>query len=308
MIIGLGTGIAAGALWGLTFLAPEVLPAGQAAALTVMRYLVFGLSSLAVLAVLPKAAWLPLARRRWKSLLGLGLAGNTLYYLLLTLAIERTGAVIATMIIGTLPVVMAVAGGLRRPGFDARRFLAPAALILGGIGLKLFADGAFAALPGSDISVVGLALAVAALASWAAYGIANAEILTAEAGASATAWTALTGAATLATVLPLAPFVAPGISDMPTAGDLGPLAAWALVLGLLSSWLATLFWTMASARVGVETLGYLIVSETLFGILYALAAAGRLPGMTEIAAIALLFAGVALGIRAARRVLTPSSA
>ena len=302
MIIGLVAGIAAGALWGLTFLAPEVLPPGSAAHLTLLRYLVFGLSSLAVLAVLPGAAWRPLARRHWKRLIWLGLAGNSLYYLLLTLAIERTGAVIVTMIIGTLPVVMAVAGGALRPGFRPSRFVAPGLLILGGIALKLAADGAFAALSSLDVSLAGLALAIAALASWAVYGVANAEILAREEKASAAAWTALTGVATLASVLPLALLLLPAAGpDLAMGVDLGRLALWALLLGLVSSWLATLFWTLASARLGVEMLGYLIVSETVFGIGYALAAAGRLPSGLEMLAILALLAGVALGIRAARK-------
>ena len=113
-------------------------------------------------------------RCHWVLLLVLGLAGNTFYYLLLAEAVRLAGPVLPTMVIGTLPVWLAVIGGLRRPGFALRRFVLPAALILAALALRLqHADpGATAAQP-----LWGFVLAVLALASWTLYGVINAEFL-----------------------------------------------------------------------------------------------------------------------------------
>ncbi len=44
----------------------------------------------------------------WREALKLSLVGNLLYYTFLANAIQRTGAPVSTIIIGTLPVVMAI--------------------------------------------------------------------------------------------------------------------------------------------------------------------------------------------------------
>lgn len=49
-----------------------------------------------------------LARRDWLTALMLTMMGNLIYYFCLASAIQRTGALVSTMIIGTLPVVIPV--------------------------------------------------------------------------------------------------------------------------------------------------------------------------------------------------------
>ncbi len=49
-----------------------------------------------------------LARRDWLTALMLTMMGNLIYYFCLASAIQRTGAPVSTMIIGTLPVVIPV--------------------------------------------------------------------------------------------------------------------------------------------------------------------------------------------------------
>ena len=66
---------------------------------------------------LDRTALRRLTRADWIEALKLSLVGNLLYYLFLAAAIQRAGGPLPTMIIGTLPVVIAIASNLR----DARR-------------------------------------------------------------------------------------------------------------------------------------------------------------------------------------------
>lgn len=303
MFVAIVAGLAAGALWALAFIAPSLVGPFAAADLTLVRYAVFGFSSTVVLAIWPKDRWRPIAREHWRSLLILALTGNTVYYLCLSEALQRAGTLLPTLVIGTLPVVMAFLGGMRSGWFSMRRFAIPAALILTGLIAHVGVPAYIAVTPpDTPDALIGLGLAFAALASWAFYGVRNAEILGAHQGVDIVAWTALTGLATVVTLLPFAALL-PGREyglwhrDLM---DLKPLLFWGLVLGLLSSWLASWFWNQASRTLSSELLGYLIVSETVFAILYAFLLEKRLPTGSELLSIGLLILGVLVGIRSAR--------
>ena len=110
--------LAAGLMWGLVFVAPLWLPEYPAALLTVGRYLAFGLIAL------PLAWWdrerlAELKRADWIEALKLAAIGNLLYYLCLSAAIQRAGGPLPTMIIGTLPVVIAITDRLLGSERDA---------------------------------------------------------------------------------------------------------------------------------------------------------------------------------------------
>jgi drug/metabolite transporter (DMT)-like permease len=309
---GILAGLAAGALWALAFIAPELVAPAGAAELTIVRYTVFGVSSVAVLAFLPGERWLPLLRTHWMALVLLSLLGNTVYYMLLATAIQMAGVFLPAFIIGTLPVVMAVAGARRDGAFDPRRLALPSVLILGGLllhtGLPDASTGSNGQLPAV---LTGAFLAAGALVSWALYGIRNAELLQRLPQVDLTAWTALTGALTLLTLpVLLLPVIIPGV---PGPGPSSPLASgdgaaatvnlifWGSVLGLLSSWGATWLWNLASRSLKTSQLGYLIVSETVFSIAYAYIMDWRMPGIAEVASVAMLTAGVCHGLGVNRR-------
>ena len=198
---------AAGLMWGLVFIAPTLLADYPAALLVVGRYLAFGLIAL------PLAWWnrrrlAELSRADWLQALKLSAVGNLLYYLCLAAAIQRAGGPLPTMLIGTLPVVIAIASNLRgsaavraRDGRLPWARLAPSLLLIaggiacvnqaelqhlqqnGGIDLQRYAEGAL--------------LALAAVACWTWYPIRNADWLRAHSDRSATTWATAQGLATL---------------------------------------------------------------------------------------------------------------
>lgn len=116
MLIGTLFALAAGLMWGLVFVGPLLLPDYPAAFLSFGRYVAFGLIALP-LAWMDRRRLAELERSDWLEAARLGLVGNVLYYLFLASAIQRAGGPLPTMIIGTLPVVIAVCSNKR----DARR-------------------------------------------------------------------------------------------------------------------------------------------------------------------------------------------
>ncbi|MGZ5158356.1 MAG: EamA family transporter, partial [Caldimonas sp.] len=129
--------LAAGLLWGLVFVGPLLLPEYPATLQSFGRYLAFGLIALP-LAWFDRARLKQLARADWIEAVKLALVGNIVYYLFLASAIQRAGGPLPTMIIGTLPVVIAITAKLRRaePGARAETplpwlLLLPSRLLIG---------------------------------------------------------------------------------------------------------------------------------------------------------------------------------
>jgi drug/metabolite transporter (DMT)-like permease len=298
--------LAAGLMWGLVFVAPLLLPQYPAAVLSVARYLAFGLIAL------PLAWWdrrriAELTRADWFEAAKLALVGNLLYYLFLAGAIQRAGGPLPTMIIGTLPVVIAVVSNRRDAQRDGRlawgRMAPSLLLIAAGIALvnrselqQLAADadlGRYAS---------GALLALLAVACWTWYPLRNADWLRHHPGRSPSTWATAQGIATL----PLAALGA-ALLAITGAGDgftlpLGPTPALFLglmfAIGLFASWLGTLCWNEASQRLPTRLAGQLIVFETLAALAYAFMLRGAFPAPATVAGIVLLVAGVLWALRA----------
>jgi drug/metabolite transporter (DMT)-like permease len=309
-LAGTAFALAAGLMWGLVFVAPLLLPDYPAALLSVSRYLAFGLIALP-LAWLNSARLAQLTRADWIEALKLSLVGNLLYYLCLAAAIQRAGGPLPTMIIGTLPVVIAIVSNLRDHVRDGRlpwARLAPSlALIALGIAAVNQAELArLRAEPGADMARygVGALLAIGAVACWTWYPIRNADWMRAHPDRSASAWATAQGLATL-------PVAALGFGafwlwsalaahdgfDMPLGPTPLRFVALMAAIGLFASWLGTLCWNAASQRLPTTMVGQLIVFETLAALAYAFALRREAPGAATLLGVALLVAGVVWALR-----------
>jgi drug/metabolite transporter (DMT)-like permease len=313
LVTGTLLALAAGLMWGLVFIAPLLLPEYPAALLSFARYLAFGLIALP-LAWLDRARLSQLSREDWVEALKLSLVGNLLYYLCLAAAIQRAGGPLPTMIIGTLPVVIAITSNLRDHARDGRlpwRQLWPSLLLIAaGIGCvneveleRLRADA------NADVGryAIGALLAVAAVACWTWYPLRNADWMRAHPDRSASAWATAQG---LATLMPAALGFALFWAWNSATGNAFPMpwgpTPWRFValmasIGLLASWLGTLCWNAASQRLPTTLVGQLIVFETLAALAYAQALRGEAPHGLTLAGVALLVGGVVLALRARPR-------
>ncbi|ELJ9414255.1 DMT family transporter [Escherichia coli] len=131
MISGVLYALLAGLMWGLIFVGPLIVPEYPAMLQSMGRYLALGLIALPI-AWLGRVRLRQLARRDWLTALMLTMMGNLIYYFCLASAIQRTGAPVSTMIIGTLPVVIPVFANLlysQRDGKLAWGKLAPALIV-----------------------------------------------------------------------------------------------------------------------------------------------------------------------------------
>lgn len=309
----LGTGVAwalaAGLLWGLVFVAPLMLPEYPAALQSVARYLAFGLICLP-LAWFDRAELRSLTRADWRHALKLAFVGNLLYYLLLASSIQRTGGPLSTVIIGTLPVVIAIVANRRNAVRDGRlpwRRLWPAlALIALGIALVNRTElQAVLADPTRDVAgyALGALLAVGAVACWTWYPLHNADWLRAHPERSPRAWSTAQGLATLpmAAVGCAIVWALDAVRGDPFAMPFGPrpevFIALMVSVGLLASWLGTLCWNAASQRLPTALAGQLIVFETLAALLYAYLWRAEWPAPLSLIGIAVLVAGVLWGVR-----------
>jgi drug/metabolite transporter (DMT)-like permease len=231
--------------------------------------------------------------------------------LFLASSIQRAGGPLPTMIIGTLPVVIAITSNLRDAQRDGKlpwARLAPSlALIAGGIACVNHSElQALRADPATDLGryALGAVLAVGAVACWTWYPIRNADWLRAHGERNPRSWATAQGVATL----PLAllgyalwwAFSAWRADPFPM--PLGPrpwfFAGLMLAIGLFASWLGTMCWNEASQRLPTTLAGQLIVFETLSALAYAFMLRGRAPEALSLLGIVLLIAGVAWALRA----------
>jgi drug/metabolite transporter (DMT)-like permease len=190
-------------MWGLVFVGPLMLPEYPAALHTFGRYLAFGLIALP-LAFVDRAEIKRLTRADWLAALKLAAIGNVLYYLFLSSAILRAGGALPTMIIGTLPVVIAVAANLLNHQRDGRfpwlKLAPPLALILLGIACVNHVEWtALLQNPQADTGryITGAVLALGAVVCWTWYPLKNADWLRGHPDRNARVWATAQGLATL---------------------------------------------------------------------------------------------------------------
>ncbi|WP_040787942.1 DMT family transporter [Massilia niastensis] len=295
--LGVGAGIAAGALWGGVFLAPILTPGFQPLQLSAGRYLAYGL----VAAVLVAQAWPRLRRtldwQAWRGLLWLSLTGNIIYYLFLANAVQRGGVAMTSIVIGLLPIAVTLVGSRDRHAVPLRR-LAPS-LALSGAGLACIGWQSLSSI--GMASLPGLLCAVGALVSWTVFAVGNSRWLARLEGVTAHEWNLLVGVVTglLALLLAVPAFVP--ASGGHSAFDWLHFGAVVSAVAIFCSVLGNALWNHASRALPLSLTGQMIVFETVFASLYGFLWEGRWPSAAEGAALALLVAGV-LSCAAAHRV------
>ncbi|MDR3410896.1 MAG: DMT family transporter [Formivibrio sp.] len=299
IFLGVLCALAAGLLWGLVFVAPVILGDYPPAMLAFGRYLAFGVIALP-LALRSRHRLASLERCDWWAALELSFVGNILYYLCLAAAIQLAGAPVPTMIIGTLPIVIAIASNMHE-GILPWRKLVPSLGVIG-LGILLVNQREAACLDGYG---AGIVLAMLANACWTWYPIRNSRWLKRRPQISSDIWATAQGLATLplallGMVLSGLWFASRGHFDFPLGSRPAVYVGMMLSIGFLASWLGTLLWNRASQLLPTALAGQLIVFETLAALGYAFLWRGYAPGLPTLAGIALLVLGVMLGVRVFR--------
>jgi drug/metabolite transporter (DMT)-like permease len=299
---GLAAGTGAGLLWGLAFLVPVLLAGWGAVAVIFGRYLACGLISSAVL-MAGGSRVRRLARDHWRPGLVFALTGNVGYYLLLVIGIDSVGAPVTDIVIGCIPVTVAVSANLGSRIYRWRRLMVPVTLVAAGLLTvnTLELTGSSAVHQASAVTrVLGVIAACGAMLTWTWYGLANARFLHAHEEVAPATWSIIVGAATGVITLPLLPI---GIwTHQLTRGGSGnasvqALLAGSVILGVVVSFGGTWLWNAASVRLPGTMAGMLINVETLSGFCYVYAARAQWPPLGQVAGFALIIVGVILVVR-----------
>jgi len=303
MLTGILAGLAAGALWGLVFVAPRMTESFPSSDLTAGRFIAYGAMAVGMM------AWGLRGTPRWPTLrqagaaVGLSILGFTGYYFLLVLAIRDAGAELPALIIGTIPLWVVLLGKPQGLRWGA---LVPG-LLLTVAGLVLMADvphgePATAAGGFSEASVYwrGIGIALVALVFWTAFALLNSAWLKRHPEVRATDWANWLGIATGLGGLMLWLVNGSSVSSLAARPGFGGFVLVCLAIGIGSSWVATILWNVASQRLSASLCGQLIVSETLFALLYSFAWDGRWPSLSQWAACVLFTLGILASIKAHR--------
>ena len=294
MLTGILAGLAAGALWGLVFIAPRMVPGLSSVDLTVGRFVSYGALSFALMFLMRRSVW-PTLRQAF-SALGLSVLGFTGYYLLLVFAIRDAGTAVPSLIIGTIPIWMMLLGkpvGLRWAA------LLPG-LVLTLVGLALMARAETQVLAQQHDFWRGVAFAAAAMVCWTAFGLLNATWLKKHPHITATTWANWLGVATGLGALALWLVAGSDVNVLLAQQNRAQGAIICIATGIGSAWLATILWNIASQRLSASLCGQLIVSETLFALFYSFVWDGQWPSLLQAMACLLFVAGIFASIRAHR--------
>lgn len=302
MVIGILYAALAGCIWGFIFIGPALIPEYPAELLSVGRYLAFGLITLP-LAWRSRARLRSLQRADWIKATQLVLVGNFLYYFFLSSSVQRIGAPIATMINGTLPVMITVWSNIRyrqQDGIWSWKALLPAfLLIFAGLGCVNFAELQHGHIPGAPMDYLsGLLYAVLSVFCWTWYPIQNADWLRHHPEKRATTWATAQGLVTLPVAVVGFVFVwwQMSVTSPDFAMPLGPrpwsFAGMMLGMGIFCSWLGTVCWNKASQRLPTALMGPLVMGETLAGLAYSFLWRQTWPSSLVFLGVVALIAGV----------------
>ncbi len=293
-------GLLSGAIWGVVFMVPALLPQFPPMLLSVGRYLLYGVVSL-----LLAAPWLvglvrTLRRGEGWLLAELAVTGNLLYFMLLAAAVQLTGVAATSLIIGATPVVITLLGRGAQDAPPMRRLALPLVLVLAGvvcINVDTLLSAHAQTRPLSE-RIWGTLLALGAMLSWAWYAARNARFLKSQDRFDSNQWALLGGIVTgvLAGLCWLLIWwLWPSLIEPDSSVEPAPwLRFWLfnLFLAVACSWIGNALWNAATRRLPLTLGGQMLVFETLFAMLYGFVWAQRWPTLWEFAALVLLVGGV----------------
>lgn len=299
MIQGVLAGLAAGGLWGLVFVAPQIAPGLSAIDLAGGRFVSYGGMALLVMLMRGRRRPGPTLQQAGMVLL-MSVLGFSGYYLLLVLAIRDMGVEVPTLIIGTIPIWVMLLG---KPQDLLWSALIPGLLLtIAGVVLMSMAgqEGVVLHPAAAPYYWQGLVYALLAMAFWTAFALLNSAWLQKHRGIDVTDWANWLGVASGIASLAIWCFLGTPWTTLSSMPDFPAAIAVCVLAGAGSAWFATVLWNIASRRLSASLCGQLIVSETLFALFYSFAWNGNWPHTLQWVASGVFVLGISASIRAHR--------
>ncbi|WP_313060869.1 EamA family transporter, partial [Agrobacterium cavarae] len=234
MLLGIVMGLVTCALWGLTFIAPRAVEPFTTWDLTIARYGIFGF---ACLLLMIDRRFRPEGIAPFRLLIGLllGSAGYVGYFISAAFAVKFAGAAVPPVIIGTMPVILAIIANFQDASAPWRIVALPLALIVLGVALVNVAALDAASLDDVTSILLGVTASSAALAIWIVYGLVNAAVMRSPDAPDGLKWTGLQGVGAAMGSILLLPLASFDLAHTATSAEAFRFFSWALVMGLAGS-------------------------------------------------------------------------
>ncbi|MDD3266532.1 MAG: DMT family transporter [Burkholderiales bacterium] len=293
--LGICAGLMSGVLWGIPFVAPLILQNFTPLDITFGRFVFFGLIGLLFIPRL-NYVWKSLDRKSKIELLFLSSIGFWVYTLLLTFGIQHSDGVLASLIIGMIPLTITI---------FSRPKLTPSLII--GIVVLLFGFSCLFSPESISIQTLrkyssGILVLLVALFMWTIFAIRFARFAALRQHIKSFDLSSIIGVINLFFIIPVYFISGNNLQNIIQSPLLGKFILVCLALGVGASWLANIFWAYCSKVCSSTICGALMVSETVFGCLYSLCYYHRMPSPYELVAIISLFIGMICVIKSQKHV------
>ncbi len=292
LLKGIVYGICAGMCWGVIFLGPQLTQGLSGLQFAVLRFLCYGAISAVLLMPRWRRVCANLTRADWKSLFWLSLIGNLVYYALVGTGVQLVGIATTSLIVGLIPVLMTLAGRHDTHAVSLRRLFPSLCCAMTGVVIISWHALINGNTPETSTAIAGVFCATGALITWTWFAVSNARKLIQLTRISSNDWALLTGIMTGAQSLLLAVPVLVYQADAHGSEEWLHFFLVAFGVALLSSVVGGACWNQASRLLPLALSGQVLVIETLAALAFGFLWEHRLPDTYELAAIALLVAGV----------------
>lgn len=292
---GIGAGIISGVFWGTPFVVPMILHSYSAIEITLGRFVFFGIISLFFIKRVLKL-FFSLNNPDKLMILILGTTGFWLYTLVLASGVQISGGVMASLIIGSLPVTITI---FSSPSYN-KKFIIGIMLIIVGLIVLLMPNFSLLSVNKSQVNLSGIIYLLVALTMWTWFAIKNSHFMVTHPEINSIDYSSLIGIVNLICIIPIYLYHN-SFSQILNHDDLCIYLISSIIVGVGASWVANVFWAYSAKNCSSTIAGTLIVSETVFGLVYSFIYECRLPVWNESISIILLICGVIVVISSQRR-------
>ncbi len=302
MILGILSILGACLCWGFIFVIPQFLPDHSAVSIAMGRFFFFGLSSAAFLIIKKRSLLNKKFFSFWRQASIFSFVATIVQYVGLVLCLRYANPSITALIYGLAPITISLGGTWKKQGFSLKKFFLPGILTF--FGLILINLDAFQLTSSSPLEYVfGLFCGFVGLSSWTWYAVANSEFMEKNQGISSLDWVTMFGTATFCVVSTILLCCLPFSPSNSLQFLSFEFVIGCAILGIVSTYVAFLFWNHGTKKLPIHLVGQLAVFEMLFALLFIFLIEKRFPLISETGGILSILAAVLIVLNREKQIL-----
>lgn len=285
--------------WGLVFAIPLFMDQLNPFEVSLSRYFFFGLIATIILLGSKRYLFKAISIKVWGQIFFLALISNITHYTALIFGIRYTSPTVATLILSLSPIAITLYAIWTS---SSRKIKVPKlSLLTIALGLILVNIPLLKVeVQSTDLSLryfFGLCCAFLALVTWTWYMIANANFLLQNPQIPPMDWVIAVGFATfilvgMESLIIFSLYEENFLNREFTSSGVNQFFWGGLVLGVISSWVATYLWNHSLTRLPIAIVGQFTLFETIFGLFFVFMIDQRWPMPLEFLGILFMLIGV----------------